>query len=69
MHARPANPAGMHRRPSAWPSWPRRSVAQTRRHVHRARSGNVARVIDWPLLGFWVGYLMFFVATVWFFLH
>ena len=62
MHAHPAHPTATVRRASAWPSWPRRAVASN--WIDAAPRQLPGRSVDWPLLGFWVGYLVLFATSV-----
>jgi len=62
MHTQPAHSTGGARRLSAWPTWPRRANG-----VDAAPGSRPARSIDWPLLGFWVGYVALFAASVGYF--
>lgn len=65
MHAHPAHSTGVARRLSAWPNWPRRAVGSN--WADAAPGSRPARSIDWPLLGFWVGYAILFAASVGYF--
>ena len=63
MNLHPPMHASLRR--ATWPAWPRR--------VGPAASGDrrkaPSRLLDWPLLLFWLGYLAIVAGGVWLFLR
>ena len=55
-------------RPAAWPAWPRRG-SLIRANDRRSQPRDSQRHLDWPLLAFWVGYLVIFGGSVWLLVH